>query len=84
MEYEWDPEKAASNFVKHGVAFEDAEAFDWNQASVKEDRRQQYGEPRFVAVGPIGGRLHVLVFTSKRQNPHYRPEKSQRTRAKSP
>jgi uncharacterized DUF497 family protein len=31
-----------------------------DSAIVIEDRRRDYGEARFLAYGPIGGRLHVL------------------------
>lgn len=65
MDYEWDPEKAAGNAGKHGVAFTQVDGFDWDKASVKEDRRWDYGEARLIAVGPIGDRLHVLVFTRR-------------------
>jgi uncharacterized DUF497 family protein len=65
MDYEWDPVKAARNLLKHGVSFETAEGFDWDRATIIEDRRQDYGEPRFIAVGPIEQRLHVLVFTPR-------------------
>ncbi|WP_338130968.1 BrnT family toxin [Cupriavidus gilardii] len=27
------------------------------------DERRQYGETRYIAYGPIGTRLHCLVFT---------------------
>lgn len=65
MEYEWDPVKAETNVLKHGVAFEILEGFDWNRATIMEDRRQDYGEPRFIAVGTIEQRLHVLAFTPR-------------------
>src|SRR6202040_3712444 len=32
-----------------------------------EDRRFNYGEARFIAYGPIDGRLHVLWFTMRGQ-----------------
>ena len=63
--YEWDPRKAISNLEKHGVAFEDVVGFHWDEALVIPDRRQEYGEPRFLAYGLIGSRLHALVFTPR-------------------
>lgn len=65
MEYEWDPAKADANFLKHGVSFEDVVDFDWRLASTAPDDRRAYGEARFIAVGPIGDRLHVLIFTRR-------------------
>ncbi|MCW5697478.1 MAG: BrnT family toxin [Bauldia sp.] len=65
MEYEWDPVKAAGNLAKHGVAFEQTQGFGWEEATTTEDARRNYGESRFIAVGPIEGRLHVLVYTRR-------------------
>ena len=65
-EYEWDTEKSARNLAKHGLSFEAAKDFDWDHASIEEDRKRDYGEVRFIAVGPITNRLHVLVFTWRR------------------
>ena len=33
MEFEWDPDKAANNLEKHGVSFEVAWDFDWEEPS---------------------------------------------------
>lgn len=63
MEYEWDDAKSRANFAKHGVPFETVETFDWQSALVLADDRRDYSEIRHIALGGIGGRLHVLVFT---------------------
>lgn len=63
--YDFSPAKEALNQAKHGVAFAAAEGFDWSTALVAEDFRQNYGEQRFVALGKIGQRVHVLVFTPR-------------------
>ena len=63
--YEWDPEKAAGNLAKHGVAFEEVEGFDWAGAIEAEDTRYDYGEVRMQALGKIGGRYHVLVYARR-------------------
>ncbi len=65
MNYDWDEAKRRANLDKHGVDFESAREFDWETALVIEDRRQDYGEPRFSALGTIGRRLHVLIFTPR-------------------
>ena len=39
------------------------DAFYWSTAYVIEDTRIDYGESRRIAIGDIGGRLHVVVFT---------------------
>ncbi|OAH38609.1 hypothetical protein AX777_23495 [Sphingobium yanoikuyae] len=63
MEIEFDPIKNEANVAKHGVSLRAAEGFDWDTAFEREDDRFDYGEARFVAMGLIGNRLHVLVFT---------------------
>jgi len=62
MDVEFDPAKNAKNVAKHGVSLQAAEGFDWETALEREDDRFDYGEVRFVAIGLIGSRLHVLVF----------------------
>ena len=62
MRYEWHAAKAEANLAKHGVGFEAVHDFDWNHALVTRDRRRAYDQPRFIALGPIGDRIHVLVF----------------------
>jgi uncharacterized DUF497 family protein len=37
--------------------------FDWSQAVVLPDTRENYGEQRYVALAPIRERVHVMVFT---------------------
>lgn len=63
MEIEFDPAKDAANIAKHGVSLEAALGFDWDTALEREDDRFDYGEVRFVALGMIDDRLHVLAFT---------------------
>ncbi len=63
MEYEWDENKATRNRRNHSVSFESIEDFVWDEATIVEDDRNDYGERRWVAYGPIGERLHCLVFT---------------------
>jgi len=61
MRYDWDETKRLSNIEKHDVDFMSAENFEWEVALVSSSRSS--GEPRLVALGPIGDRLHVLVFS---------------------
>ena len=63
--YEWDAAKAQANVAKHGVRFERVHDFDWNSAIEREDDREDYGELRMVALGFIGRRLHVLIYTPR-------------------
>jgi uncharacterized protein len=66
MEYEWDDAKNATNLHKHGVDFKIVEDFDWTTAFVIADERFDYGEERRLAIGMIGSRIHVLVFTIRK------------------
>lgn len=63
MKIEFDPGKDEVNRAKHGVSLAAAEWIDLDQAIRFEDRRFDYGETRFVAYGPIDGRLHCLWYT---------------------
>ncbi len=65
MEIEFDPNKDAVNRQKHGLSLTDAALMDLDRAAIVEDHRFDYGEARFLAYAPIGGRLHVLWFTMR-------------------
>ena len=66
MPYEWDEAKRHGNRRKHRIDFHEADAFGWEASIVEMDQR--FAEPRFRAYGYIGERLHVLVFTWRREN----------------
>lgn len=63
--FTWDEGKRAANLAKHGVDFIAAENFDFGSALVVVDRREDYRELREIALGFIGMRLHVMVFTRR-------------------
>jgi len=65
MQLSYDPLKSASNEALWGLPFAMAQHFEWPSALVIQDVRKDYGERRFSALGLIGGRLHVLVFTPR-------------------
>jgi uncharacterized protein len=62
MDVEYDPEKNAWNIKNRKLAFNRARDLDWNTAHIRLDSRMDYGEQRWIALGFLGGRLHVLVF----------------------
>ena len=66
MIYEWDEAKRLGNVVKHGVDFAESARFQWGEAVIEPDDR--YDEPRFRALGYIGSRLHVVVYTERGDN----------------
>lgn len=65
VQYTWDEAKRAANTADHGIDFTAAYRFEWDTAKVDPDTRRDYGESRFVALGRIGLRIHVLVFTPR-------------------
>ncbi len=65
MKTEWDEAKSRSNFAKHGLRLEWADFADWTRAAIRPDVRKDYGEDRFVAYLPFGGRLHMVCYTDR-------------------
>ena len=60
-----DGAKEAINLAKHGISLGPAEDLDFGTVLVAVDDRRDYGEVREIALGFIGERLHVLVFTMR-------------------
>ncbi|MCE7026515.1 BrnT family toxin [Jiella avicenniae] len=65
--FEWDEKKAAANRSLGRPPFEDALRFNFVTAVITHDRRTDYGEERVQAIGFIGQRLHVLIYTERHQ-----------------
>ncbi len=63
MQIEFDPAKNEANIRDRKLSFEQAAQFDFATAVIEQDTRKPYPEVRFVAVGFLGQRLHVLCFT---------------------
>ena len=63
MKIIFDPDKNEWNIRERGLSFERVGDFDFATALVREDSRKNYPEPRFVALGFLENRLHVLCFT---------------------
>lgn len=63
MKIEFDPEKNNKNIVERDLSFERAKDFNFNTALFEIDNRHDYGETRIIALGYLGERLHVIVFT---------------------
>lgn len=63
MKIEFDLEKSEKNRLQRELPFERAMEFDWENAIFFEDDRNLYPERRFIAVGYLDDRLHVLCFT---------------------
>ncbi len=63
MHIEFDPAKNERNILERGLSFERAADFDFDTAVVWPDTRKPYPEVRYVALGLLDTRLHVLCFT---------------------
>jgi uncharacterized protein len=59
----FDPGKNARNIRERDLPFELAAAFEFETAYIETDSRREYGEARYVALGWLRERLHVLCFT---------------------
>lgn len=65
-EFEWHDEKAEANLAQHDVSFETARlAFDDAFAVEIDDRREDYGEDRYVLFGMVGDRLLAATYTPR-------------------
>ena len=63
MHIEFDANKNDTNILDRGLSLERATDFDFDSAIIKRDVRKTYPEVRYVAVGFLDARLHVLCFT---------------------
>ena len=64
MDYQWDPEKAASNLGKHGVDFADAVGVFEDEWALTIKEEYVEGEQRFATLGTdFLERVLVVVYT---------------------
>jgi uncharacterized DUF497 family protein len=63
MHITFDPDKNERNIRERDLSFELASEFEFETAYVEADSRRAYDETRYVALGSLHGRLHVLCFT---------------------
>jgi uncharacterized protein (DUF4415 family) len=67
VRYEWDEAKRQSNIQKHGIDFVGIEkAFAGATITVLDDRFD-CGEPRFITLGLLSGRVIVIAHTETRE-----------------
>ena len=62
MRVSYDPIKNERNIGERGLSFDEAANFDFETAQVFVDARQDYDETRYVAIGRLNDRVHVLCF----------------------
>jgi uncharacterized DUF497 family protein len=66
--FEWDENKNLLNLEKHGILFEDACRIFDDYVFKTPDRRFDYGEARFLALGNMDGTIIAAVFTEREGN----------------
>jgi uncharacterized DUF497 family protein len=65
VEIEFDPAKSEHNRKRRGFSFEIVQDFDWTRAFISEDRRFNYPERRFQALGFVAEVLHMVVYANR-------------------
>lgn len=65
MDIEFDADKRDKTLAERGLDFADAAEVFAGRHYTDQDRRADYAEERFITVGPLRGRLVVLVWTSR-------------------
>jgi uncharacterized DUF497 family protein len=63
MRVEWDKPKRLGNLEDHGVDFKDAELIFEGVFLEAEDKRNDYGGPRFRALDHVGDDYFMVAFT---------------------
>jgi hypothetical protein len=67
--FEWDPEKAESNLLKHGVSFEEASTvFGDPLATTVRDSAHSDREERFLTTGLSSENRVLIVWHTERDN----------------
>jgi uncharacterized protein len=65
-DFGWHDDKAGQNLTRHGVSFEVGRlAFDDPFSIVREDRRYDYGEDRFILLGIVQDRLLAVAYSQR-------------------
>lgn len=65
MKIEYDPEKRSATLEARGLDMaEVGEVFAGDTLTVEDDRRD-YGEPRYITIGFLSGRMVVVAWTQR-------------------
>lgn len=65
MGFQWDRAKDLANRAKHGIGFREAAEIFRGFILMAEDKRRDYGERRFIALGNYDGDVIRVVFTRR-------------------
>jgi uncharacterized DUF497 family protein len=64
MKFEYDPHKRASNKIKHGINFEEAQRL-WLNPYALAAPVNKTEEPRSLVIGECGGKIWTAVITRR-------------------
>lgn len=65
MEIEFNPAKREDTYATRGLDMARADEVFEGPSDTVEDARRDYGEPRFITVGILDGRLVFVVWTPR-------------------
>ena len=65
VEIDFDPAKREVTYAERGVDMARADEVFAGPHDTVEDTRRDYGEPRFITVGVLDGRMVVVVWTPR-------------------
>lgn len=65
MRIEFDALKRDKTLSERGLDFADAPKVFRGRHKIVRDTRRHYGEPRFITIGRLDGRMVVLVWTPR-------------------
>lgn len=63
MKIEYDLTKNQHNIKERGLSFDLAKHFDFENAVIRQDTRQNYGEVRYQDLGYIDRRVYFIAFS---------------------
>lgn len=66
--FEWDEAKAEATLNSRGVGFLEASGVFDGAFLEREDRRRDYGEPRFLTIGEAEGRILTVAWSPRARN----------------
>ncbi|MBF0158883.1 MAG: BrnT family toxin [Magnetococcales bacterium] len=70
MKITYDPAKRDKTLEEQGLDFLRAPEIFASEQYTCQDERKDYGEPRFITVGMLEGRMMVLVWTPRGNTQH--------------
>ena len=65
MEFEWDEAKSERNRLERGLPFGLAAELFQGPVIERADNRRDYGEARVQAIGRVGSRVLICVYTDR-------------------